>query len=68
MNFITTIFNLMHIFTYSPDPNNPHDKVSVTITTQAVQLEDLCDAFERYLKAAGFTFDGQVDIIKDDSH
>lgn len=56
----------MHTFSYTPDPDNPHDKNTVSISTNADNLLDLVEAFERYLKATGFVFDGQLDIVKED--
>lgn len=56
----------MHTFSYTPDPSNPHDHVSVTVSTQTPSLEELLEAFESYLKANGFSFEGVVDIVKED--
>lgn len=57
----------MHTFTYVPDPKNEYDHVSVTITTETSSLKGLLEAFESYLKATGFHFDGVVDIVNDES-
>lgn len=56
----------MHTFSYTPDPNNPHDHISVTVSTQTPSLAELLEAFESYLKATGFHFDGVVDIVEED--
>jgi hypothetical protein len=56
----------MNIFTYVPDPENPFDKLTVSITTKGENLEDMCEAFERYLKATGFVFSGKIDIVEEE--
>lgn len=55
----------MHTLTKIPDPTNPHDIIKVEMSSNAVTLDDMCELFERYLKACGFVFDGQVDIVKE---
>jgi len=55
----------MHKFTYIPDPNNPFDHVTVDISTSSVDLPEVIKAFEGYLRAAGFVFDGELEIFED---
>lgn len=57
----------MHTFTYVPDPENPYDHVSVTLSTNTSSLPDLLYALERYLKATGFHFVGNLDIVEDET-
>lgn len=38
----------------------------VTYTTHAVNLEDVCNGFESFLKGMGFVFDGHVTIMEDE--
>lgn len=46
-----------HTFSYEPDPiSNPHDEITVTVETKAVQLEKLISAMEAYLLACGYVF------------
>ena len=55
----------MHTFTYTPDPQNPHDHATVVVSTSAPSLPDVLAAFEAYLLASGFRFDGQLDFVND---
>lgn len=43
-----------HSFEYVPDARFPSDHVSVAVTTQAEQLDDILSAFNSYLLACGF--------------
>lgn len=55
----------MHIFSYSPDPNNPHDQVSVNITVPSdANLETVLRAMEGYLLACGFVINGTLDVTE----
>jgi len=56
----------MHTFTYVPDPENHYDHISVTVSTNTPSLEEVLQAFEQYLRATGFCFEGVVDIVNDD--
>lgn len=56
----------MHKLSYTPDPTNSHDHIQVDISTEAVSLDDLLEAFERYLKATGFSFSGHIDIVEEE--
>jgi hypothetical protein len=56
----------MHTFTHTPDPANEFDLIRVEMSSNAVSLDDMCELFERYLKATGFVFDGQVNIVQEE--
>ena len=47
--------------TYEGQPEN-----HVTMETNAVTLDDILPAFEQFLKGAGFSFDGHLDIIDEE--
>lgn len=49
-------------FTYQYDDVSP--LVEVTISPQSTLLETL-EAFEGFLKAAGYHFDGELDFVQD---
>ena len=58
----------MHTFTKTRDPENPFDHVEVTVKTSAEQLSDIVTAFEDYLRATGFHFEGQrLELVDDDT-
>ena len=42
-----------------------HNKVTFDVAEDA-SLNQMLDAFEHFLKASGFSFDGQLDFVKDD--
>ena len=42
-----------------------HNKVTFDVAEDA-SLDQMLDAFEHFLKASGFSFDGQLDFVKDD--
>jgi len=42
-----------------------HSKVTFDIAEDAF-LDQMLDAFEHFLKASGFSFDGRLDFVKDD--
>lgn len=42
------------------------DGAKVIKTFEAVTLTQVLDGFQSFLKAAGFVFNGEVDIINDD--
>lgn len=56
----------MHTFTYTPDPENHFDHVKATVETKSVMLTDVVAAFEAYLHAAGFIFEGHLDFVEDE--
>mgnify|MGYP001566971878 CR=1 FL=1 len=57
----------MHTLTHTPDPTNPHDKVTATMSIGCESnLEDMLDLFEAYLRATGYVFDGKLDLVKED--
>lgn len=57
----------MHSFTYTPDPTNPHDQASITISVPAdSNLETVLRAMEGYLLACGFVIDGTLDVVGDE--
>lgn len=35
---------------------------------EAITLTDMCEAFQDFLKACGYEFDGKVDIVTEDNH
>ena len=42
-----------------------HNKVTFDVAEDA-SLDQMLDAFEHFLKASGFSFDGQLDFVKDE--
>ena len=44
-----------------------HGEDTVCINTSDETLDDLCAAFDRYLKACGFIYDGHVTICETDT-
>jgi hypothetical protein len=56
----------MHTFTKTPDLDNRFDHTEVTIRTRTENLHEVVEAFEGYLRAAGFHFDGHLDLVDDD--
>lgn len=58
---------MRHTFTYTPDPENPHDHIRSVIETDGEMLEEVLEAMEIYLRAAGFTIDGELDVVKEKS-
>jgi hypothetical protein len=46
--------------------NNEYDGDSVCVNVEAVELHEILNAFERYLRACGFHFDGHVTICQED--
>lgn len=51
-------------FTYE---NQYLNHTKITYETNAVSLGDVLAEFENFLRGAGFIFDGNLDIVKDDS-
>lgn len=45
--------------------NNEYGGDSVCVNVEAVELHEILSAFERYLRACGFHFDGHVTICND---
>lgn len=43
------------------------DGTKVTFESDKVFLPDILEAFEYFLKGSGFSFDGQVDIVDNES-
>lgn len=54
-----------HIFIKRPDPHNRFDDTKVRIATSSETLTGVIGAFEEYLKACGFHFEGRLEIIDD---
>lgn len=52
----------MIIFTYQFDEKSP--KVTVELSPES-DLGEVLEQFEAFLKAAGYSFNGQVDIVED---
>lgn len=42
-------------------PNQP--KTTITVETDAVALDDILRIVSGFLKAAGFVFDGELDLV-----
>jgi hypothetical protein len=58
----------MHTFTKTRDPENRFDHTEVTVKTSAEQLSDIVAAFEDYLRATGFHFEGQrLELVDDEA-
>ena len=45
------------------DDTNPFDHISATIRTDAEYLPDVLEAVETFLRAAGYVFDGYIDVV-----
>jgi len=45
--------------------DEPHYTAEITVDEDA-SLSEMCRAFELFLKVSGYSFDGNVDIVKDD--
>ena len=61
---------IMYQFTKIPAEDYEFDRTEVTITLPGndVDLAEVCDAFNNFLLACGFHFEGKhVDIIEDES-
>ena len=39
---------------------------TIVVETEAITLPEVVDAFERFLKACGFYFNGKLDIVEDE--
>lgn len=50
------------------DDENPHDITRVEMTIETVSYRDLLEEFENFLKACGFVFKGQVDIVREEDN
>jgi len=57
----------MMIFKKTRDPQNEFDRTEVEFIVQDndAEIGDLTIEFERFLKACGFVFQGEVDIVDD---
>ncbi len=38
---------------------------TVTIETHSYELDEVLECFERFLRGCGYSFDGHIDIVKD---
>lgn len=52
---------LICTISYDNQPN-----VTVEVTTDAVVLSEVLEAIDKFLKAAGFSYDGRLDIVEED--
>ena len=43
----------------------PHYMAEITVDEDAT-ISEMCQAFELFLKVSGYSFDGHVDIVKDE--
>lgn len=48
------------------DIENSYDTTKVIIQLDANSLPELLEAFEDFLRASSFSFDGHLEIVKDD--
>jgi len=61
---------MKHTFTYEQEfeqltfSSIPETRVEYTI--ESAYLPEMLEAFENYLKACGFVFDGHVEIVEDE--
>jgi hypothetical protein len=44
--------------------NSPAE--TITVTTEAVTLDEILQSFERFLRGCGFSFEGVLDIVVDE--
>ena len=59
----------MYKFEHIPDINVYSSSPTVTlIFFDDATLSDMCKAFESFLLASGYVFEGEVDIIKEESN
>jgi hypothetical protein len=57
----------MYKFIKLPDEDNKFDSSSIEmVITKDVSLPDLLQEFECFLKACGFVFEGELDIIQEE--
>lgn len=56
----------MYIFKHQRDPENRFDTTDITFEVDTVSLAELVQAFEHFLKASGFSFDGQLEVVSDE--
>jgi hypothetical protein len=47
------------------DLTNPHDTDTITFESDIITLDDALESFECFLKACGFIFDGNLEIVKE---
>ena len=60
----------MYKFIKTKDQDNPYDTTNVTIeiVTDGVTTDNLCETFEKFLKACGFYIDGKiVELVDEES-
>ncbi len=56
----------MHTFKHDPLKwHSAPPETTVTVSTLADSVPDLCAAFEDYLRGCGYHFDGKVAIVPD---
>ena len=53
------IQHMSYRFEYIPNEKDPFDNKRVIIESCSVSLDEVVDAFESFLKASGFNFEGQ---------
>ena len=58
----------MHTFHKTKEDGNKFDDVEVIVRTEALELSNLVNAFEDYLRACGFHFPGKrLELVADDT-
>lgn len=55
-----------YVFKKIKDETNKFEISDIEMTVDTVSLNDLLQEFQFFLLASGYTFDGDVDIVKND--
>lgn len=56
----------MYTFKKTLDRDNHFDNTEITHTTDTVCLQELLESFEYFLRGAGFSFKGHVEIVEEE--
>ena len=58
----------MSSFTFKKekDPENHYDVTDLTMSVGTEDLYDVLDAFEKFLRGAGFIINGRIDLVDDE--
>jgi len=57
----------MHNFSVNIDESNKYEFITVNMNVEpGLTLEKMCQAFDQFLKAIGYNFEGEVSIFDDE--
>lgn len=54
----------MYVFKKIKNPDNKFDRADIIMKVDTENLDDLLDYFEYFLRASGYSFKGEVDIVE----